>query len=306
MLKKVRFIARGLGLCLLLAVSSANAGDKPRAASLKISVEPRDIGGGPFDWKAPTTDIEHVLRLVSEQLLTYFPGRELSDIRVRHREGFPETLFQRSRSGEHQVMLAARDRYWAQYTYQFAHELGHILTEPDHSTGRSQWFAEAMCETASLFVLSRMAEAWDARPPFPGAERWGINFERYVDDILAEPSRRLPPDKTMAQWLGASLPELAGERGLTDRSKLVAAYLLPIFVESPEGWESLTWWPAGEGDDQLEFEEYLHRWRGSVPERHRAFVGKIQELFGLSVQVAAVPPARQGESIARVSADFRP
>lgn len=61
---------------------------------------------------------------------------------------------------------------------------------------------------------------------------------------------------------------------------LVAAYMFRIFQDDPAGWEALNFLNLGEKDDELEFQQYLRGWRERVPEQHKAFVGKIETLFG--------------------------
>lgn len=233
------------------------------------------------DWNASSEDAAKVLDSTANQLLAFFPGRKLAAVRVSHRDGVPITLDAKGPNGEYQVKLGANSTFWAQYTYQFAHELCHILANYDkHHGGRNQWFEESLCETSSLFVLSRMHQAWDKEPPYPNWKDWGVHFDQYLNEILARRTRRLPPDMTMLMWITANLPDLAAERELTSRSMLVAAYMLPIFQDDPEGWESLNWLNLGEKDDELDFEQYLRGWRERVPEKHKAFVGKIESLFG--------------------------
>ena len=66
----------------------------------------------------------------------------------------------------YQVRLSARDTYWCQYVYQFAHELCHVMINFDrHRAHKHRWFNEALCELASLFVLHGMTPAWIEAPP---------------------------------------------------------------------------------------------------------------------------------------------
>jgi len=234
------------------------------------------------NWGAQTEDIEKVLYSTAGQILPYFHDRTLKPILVGRVNGVPITLDQRGPGGEFQVKLGCDSTFWAQYTYQFAHELCHVLAsvDPPHR-GRHQWFEESLCETSSLFVLSRMRVAWDRNPPYRNWRRWGIHYDEYLNAMLAERARRLAPDQTMSQWVTTNLPELEKEQKLTEHSQLAAAYLLALFQDQPEGWEAVTWLNTGaDYDENLGFEAHLRAWRKRVPERHKAFVGKIQHLFG--------------------------
>jgi hypothetical protein len=262
---------------LLLALHSA-----PATRAEDVAPRPTlDIRIQGDDWSASSADIEKVVQSAAAQLLPYFPGRKLNPILLARGGPVPITLDRKGPAGEFQVRLATHSTFWSQYTYQFAHELCHILARYDHHTrAQHQWFEESLCEAASLFVLSKMHAAWEKDPPYPNWKSWGANFDTYLNQMLADRTRRLPPDQTMAQWIRANLPELGKEQQVTAHSKLLAAYLLPIFQDEPEGWECITWLNDGEKDNQLEFEAYLRSWKSRVPEKHKLFIAKIQKLFG--------------------------
>jgi hypothetical protein len=257
----------------------APRGAKPAPAAPAGPLLLRVEGDG---WGASKEDIEKVISSAAEQIFPLFPGRTLKPIIVTRGRIVPITLDQKGPAGEWQVKLATGGTFWAQYTYQFAHELCHVLSNCDqHRRGKQQWFDETLCETSSLFVLSKMHKAWSDHPPYSNWKDWGVHFDEYLNALLAERARRLPPDQTMGQWIKAVLPELVNEHQVTSHSKLVATYLLPIFQDEPEGWEALNWYgTAGEKDQELDFELYLRSWKTRVPEKHKAFVGKIQKLFG--------------------------
>ena len=244
------------------------------------------------DWKVPPENVKAVLDSTAAQLMEYFPGRQLKPILVSRGSPVPITLNDKGPAGEYRVKLACDSTYWAQYTYQFAHELCHILSNYDHHHGgRNQWFEESLCETSSLFALSRMDNAWATSPPYPNWKNWGIHFDDYLNALLADRKRRLPPDRTMRDWMAENLPQLESEDHLTDRSKLVAAYLLPLFQDDPHGWEALNWLNLGPDDDRLPFRDYLEAWRSRIPAEHKAFVGRIQTLLGYANDAKPTPAA---------------
>lgn len=124
------------------------------------------------------------------------------------------------------VLLSATDRYWAQYLYQFSHELGHIacnFRRTNLRENRFQWLEESICGAISLYCLEHMANNW----PFPaghaghefGESLWGYLSDRrrnylargavgnvrgwYLDRVeeLAETREFLPVNKPFAIWL---------------------------------------------------------------------------------------------------------
>jgi len=257
----------------ILRAAPQAAAEKPKLPTIKVS---GDWGGGSTD------DVHAVLQSCAENLLRFSPERRLGTILVRPREGVPITLFEKGPAGEYQVMLSAHDAYWSQYAYQFSHELVHILSNYDRrKTGRNLWFEESLCETSSLFTMRQMAITWKTKPPYPNWSGFAGHLDQYVDTLLAPRRRRLPPDRTMPQWFREHEDSLAKQRELTPDSQMVSVYLLPIFEDEPTGWEALTWINLGPHDEEIDLRAYLQGWKERTPERHRAFIGKIQNLFGL-------------------------
>jgi hypothetical protein len=252
----------------------------PQPDSTRAKLPQIEVSG---DWgKGSPKNVQAVLQSCSANLMRFCPDRQLGTILVRPRDGVPITLDQKGPHGEDQVLLGARDEYWCQYAYQFSHELAHILSNYDRrKRGRNLWFEEALCETSSMFTLRRLAVDWKARPPYPNWREFAPSFDQYVDALLAPRERRLPPDRTLAEWFREHEDALVRQDGLTVDSKLVAVYLLPLFEDEPAGWESLAWINLGPHDAEIDFRGYLRGWKERVPERRRSFVGKIERLFGM-------------------------
>jgi len=264
-----------LGIALSVAGglwAAAAKDEKPKLPDIKVS----------GDWGAGSTDDVHaVLQSCAENLLRYCPERRLGTIIVRPREGVPISLFDKGPAGEYQVLLTAHDAYWSQYAYQFSHELCHLLSNYDkREAGRNLWFEESLCETSSMFTMRQMAVTWKTTPPYPNWSGFAPSLDQYVNNLLAPRERRLPPDRTMAEWFREHQSSLEQQRKLTVDSQLVAVYLLSIFEDEPTGWESLTWINLGPHDADIDLRIYLQLWKERVPERQKAFLGKIQKLFG--------------------------
>ncbi len=234
------------------------------ADELGLPLEIRVLGD---DWNASHEDIRRVLHSAAEPLLRYVPDRKLAPILVSRHPSCPITFYQKGPGGEYRVGLNTGSTYWCQYAYQFAHELGHILAHCDRRSGptRHQWFEEALCETASLFVLLRLAETWHRDPPYPHFRDFAPRFEEYANAMLARRERRLPPDVTMPQWLARNLPELERQTAPSEQSRLVATYLLAWFEEEPQGWAALNWYHLEQRDSQADFRLFLEAWRDRAP-----------------------------------------
>jgi hypothetical protein len=265
------------------AAPVAAAGPSANAAAKSDTAKPKlpeiKVSG---DWgSASPDDVHAVLASCAKNLLRYSPDRRLTTILVRPHEGVPITLYEKGPAGEYRVLLSARGQYWSQYAYQFSHELVHILSNYDHrKAGRNLWFEESLCETSSLFTMRRMAITWKTDPPYANWKGFAPHLDQYVDTLLAPRRRRLPPDRTMPQWFAEHQKSLEAQRELTPDSQMVAVYLLSLFEDEPTGWEALTWINLGPHDADVDLRDYLKGWKERVPERHRAFLAKLQSLFG--------------------------
>src|SRR5262245_48659197 len=98
------------------------------AAAVLLPGEPLVVRVAPDGWgDAATADIEKVLRSAGESIAEYFPDRKFPPIDVSRSTATPITLFQRGPKGELRVKLNVEDRRWAQFAFQFGHEMGHIV-----------------------------------------------------------------------------------------------------------------------------------------------------------------------------------
>ena len=303
-------------LCALSLL--ANAGEKESTLGLAegdalkrvnpapAASEPVSIRVLPGDWGgAERQDVEDLLRSVARELWVYFPGRTLKPILVAPTERHPVAGYAKGPDGEYFVYLSAKGRHWSQFAYQFAHEFAHILSNYERNgrslVRRNQWFDESLCETASLFTLRRLGASWlkGDMVPYPHWKAYGAAFQTYVQDLLAQPHRALPPKKGFAEWYQGNAAALDRNPYGRERDELVAGMLLPLFEEYPEGWAALSYLNLEESDATGPFQTYLQNWHRNTPERHRPFVARIVELFGYPVAgqtsrsaVAGAPQSR--------------
>lgn len=257
--------------------SDAKPGD-PALSRLAIRVVEGDWG------RASPADIERVLDSAARELGVYFPHRDADRILVKHVPGNPRVLYERGPQGEYLVHLSARDRRWAEYAYQFAHELCHVLARyelrPTSGVLSHQWFEEALCETASLFVLRRLAVRWSSEPPYPHWRDYAPAFREYAEALLAEPHRHAAAEP-LAQWYAARRTALARDPYLRSQNELVAARLLALFEAQPGGWGALDSLNAETLREALSLGEYLRGWHRAASGEHRAFLERVLALFGV-------------------------
>jgi len=227
-------------------------------------------------------DMEKVCHSAAGELWQHFSGRRLSTIVIRRSTSGPITLYQRGPDGEYIVRLDSADRHWAQLAYQFAHEFCHILTNYGEKASRkNHWFAESLCEMASIYALRRMAVTWKTKPPYPNWKSYAPSLETYAEKNLKNKDRQLPANTTLAQWYKANEAELRKSGYSRDRNAVAAYQMLPLFEADPAGWEAVGYLNIAKLDADESFSGYMTGWYDSAPTRHKPFVKKIMKLFGL-------------------------
>jgi len=268
-------VTRLLALLLLLAVA-------PPVRAGGVDIRVAEDGWG----DAEPGNIRRLLDDVASQFVTNFPVRRFEPVFVSPGSGSPIALLGRTDRGEVRVRLATRDKFWAQYSYQFAHEFCHILCRHEvHFDPKdpNQWFEESLCEAASLFALRRMAQTWKTAAPYPNWKDFAPHLGSYAQRLLDDPARRLLPGVTLAAWHRENSDAL--RTNSTDRTLngVVAAELLPLFEEDAMRWEAVEFINNAATKPEKSFAEYLSAWRDNAPRKHSAFIEKIAGRFGLEL-----------------------
>jgi hypothetical protein len=260
-----------------------------RKMGLTISVEGEGWGS------ARKETIESVLYAVADELMTRLPKKLVVPIVVTHTDQNPVAIYQRGENGEYRVRLHARGPNWHLYTYEFAHEFCHILSNYEENVGPgvsryNQWFEEALCETASLFALKNLAATWESRPPTPDLSGKGKKLNRFFDLLIAEGHRQLPQHTPLAIWLASNEEELRHNPYQREKNDLVAKLLLPLFERNPESWSTLSYLNLDPGDAGNSLRDYLRNWYQNAPAQHKVFIADVLGLLEMrEVITAAIP-----------------
>ena len=232
------------------------------------------------DWgDAQPDNIERLLRDVA----SHFTGliREpltgiVTVAPTRSTDNHPITLYRPSPQSPFPIMLQARDRKWARFAYQFAHELCHVVSDYERLRGNPNgWFHEALCELASVFTLRRMAERWPTYPPYPNWANYTESLASYVQELLLCKEHQLPEGMTLFGWLLSEEESLRKNCELRDKNAVVAYSLLPIFESEPAGWNAIRRLP----DSSAMFKDYLCDWHSQVESIDQSFLNRIIQLF---------------------------
>ncbi|ABM36360.1 hypothetical protein [Polaromonas naphthalenivorans] len=264
------------------------------------------IDVAPGDWgNADVRDIKRVLDSVAAELLTHAgTSSGALSIRVIPRRGSPKVLYERGVEGQYVIQLTARDERWFQYVFQFSHELCHVLSNFDHKEtigdGKvdesNQWFEEALCETASLFTLRRLAVVWETNPPTRNWTGYAPLFSAYALRLMSESHRHLPAGQSLRDWYAQNQSALSDNPYLREKNELVAANLLPLFEAHPELWQSITYLNPTKTSASKPFAQYMADWQAASLDKTLA--DQVLELFGLAdggesrgEKLAAIPLA---------------
>ena len=229
-------------------------------------------------------DVEKILQSTARQLFPFAGKKDWADIQVGKSPNGPVVLFRRGQKGEYIVNLNTRDRFWCQYAFQFAHEIGHIICGFRKGDKSNLWFEETICEVASLFALEKLAVEWNQSAPYPSWQPYAKEFKKYADQRISR--HLLPQSHTLAQWYeehASVLKVKADERGSNTR---MATALLPIFRSSPQGWAACTFLNLKKTRQPKSFETYLTDWRDNCSSNEqKKFVRRVSQSFGVSLPV---------------------
>ncbi|MFC5301182.1 hypothetical protein [Azospira restricta] len=281
------------GLCV--AVPAALAGTDPLAGEAKAGHERPAIRVAPANWgSADPRDVQALLDAVAAEFHRHAapPGAPLPAIRVMPRGGAPRVLYERGPGGEYVVHLSARNENWFQYAYQFAHELCHIYShfdrkahEGDEPASANQWFEEALCETAALFTLERLAARWGELPPTARWAGYAPVLAGYAAFLQGQAHRRLAPAQPLAGWYREHAAALRDNPYLRDKNEVVANALLPLFAENPASWRAIAYLNPDAASAAKDFADFLGDWYAACPDEQRETVRRTMALFGFA------PPA---------------
>ena len=151
---------------------------------------------------------------------------------LRHIESGPKCIGQ----DMHIIYLSAKDNYWCQWIYQFAHEYCHHLIDGTMS-GEIKgllWFEETICELSSLFHLNNF---WHKCLITPSLFHYAPSVQDYLYGLCTENSQlvELFCQESLSQW-DDLLKEAVYHR---DIYNAIAVSILPIFLQNPKLWKMI-------------------------------------------------------------------
>jgi hypothetical protein len=274
------------GLLCLAMISAVRAADEritPVSPPFDIHVQPGGFG------RASPSDINAVLQSAAGELWRHCPHTQLAGIDVYHRADHPQIDLKRLPGGRIAIGLAAQDTYWAQYSFQFAHEFCHALANyrnsPQQLVGypphANLWLEESLCETASLFTLRAMSRSWQTAPPYPAWRGYAAWLNSYAEQRLAPSQNHLPAGTLFTVWFRENQTALRQNATRRDRNTIIASQLLPIFETEPRGWETLAFLNIASANPKQSLAQHLAQWRSQCPIELRPFITRLAALFAV-------------------------
>ena len=245
------------------------------------------------DWgDAYRENIEKLLEDVASHIVRLLRDPLIGSIMVEPApptKAHPETLPRSSPEEPCTILLSARGKLWAKFSYQFAHEFCHVLSGCERLRNNpNNWFVEALCELASIFTLRRMAERWPTQPPYQNWTSYGASLARYTVRVPVASGHAALLSGAIKQLLSceednlreASLRAEFGKFSKSDRDKVavVSHALLPIFESEPTGWNAVRKVPVINGP----LTEYLEDWYAQVELTDKPFLKRILNAFELT------------------------
>lgn len=198
---------------------------------------------------------------------------DTANLLVRHFESCPSpiTVYQsahlpaphncpRAIFGSAHIRLTAQDCRWAQYAYQFSHELFHLLTNHDRLKGtpRSTYQVdEILAETASLFALRKLHDKWRSSAPHRAWNSYAKHFTDYL--VITETPFAPVPDRPIFED-PIALPVERIKNGH------VALRVQKLLQAKPHYWAATQYLPAPHADVRT----FLNEWIQKSPSKEAA------------------------------------
>jgi hypothetical protein len=192
-------------------------------------------------WKSSPADavlrVLSRLREVSLEGLRLLSDRQPDRLYVDdHPKGLPAVWLHNDHTNTAWIIVDIGPADWCKLSYQFGHELGHVLCNSWDAQSKPrppcQWLEEAMVEAFSLRGLGLLAASWERNPPFAGDAAFGAAIREYREnlrknhggsrrtserardpEVPADPSSEASADPSAAEIHGREIPGIGAIPG---------------------------------------------------------------------------------------------
>lgn len=182
--------------------------------------------------------------------------------------GFPIEVYRRTDfpkvdlvNGVQRIGVTASKSFWMRYTYEFSHELGHVLTNWQLNRNEStKWFEETLSELASIYVIASYA----AHPPSDmfTTDQWRdylatvrSSYEKQRLEVF-----RISPSAKAASWFPRVHSQMEKNSLIRSLNAGIAYELLPHFLAKPSLWKACGYLNRWDTSQNQSFGDYLSSW----------------------------------------------
>jgi hypothetical protein len=268
------------------------AGVLPRSTPSAVAGQTLELRIGDGFGKASAADISAVLKSAGEALWKHCPNTrwEVPGFFIFHNEQYPITAFDHRSDGRIAIGLTTQGPFWSQFAYQFAHEFCHALA--GHANDwqatwikpkkANHWLEESLCETASLFAMRDMGKTWQTAPPYPNWKDYSKSLSEYATQRIEQVTKEKGDGFEFKKWFAENEAAMRENSTIREKNNIVALELLPVFEESPSGWEAVTFYNLGENRDAGKtLARHFADWSAAAPAGQREFIKKLAAVFGI-------------------------
>lgn len=177
----------------------------------------------------------------------------------------------------------ANGNFYAQYVFQFSHELCHVLIgkEKDHShQTRDAWFEEVVCEVSSRFFLDKISKAKNLdliSSYLPEFKTYALDRKNMISifDVKVLSTEESP---LLNRFRSEIENRTYGNDNTRNRYNYIANSIHPIFEENPNLWQEV--YLIRNFSNEKGFIENLMFWKNeSQRDENKKSIQKIINLF---------------------------
>lgn len=259
-------------LCLVLLSTLVNAKDYS-------AVDIRPVSSGWNDAKA--IDVKAVATSVASNLMPYFPKKRLNPIILKNKKEGPKTLYEKGNNNEYIVFVDIKSRKWAQLSYQFSHELCHILSNYNNDDIKNQWLEESLCEAISLHTLEKMSIQWQHTPPYPNWKSYSSHIKKYLNNMLQEKHRG--KSDNLSKWFSSNKKSLESNPYLRNKNEVVGTAIYRLIKTGNFKVSTIQYLNLGLSKKDKNISTKLNDWYKNSPKENKESVLSIAKLLGVKI-----------------------
>lgn len=181
---------------------------------------------------------------------------------------------------QHLIYISAKDDYWCQWVYQFAHEYCHHIIDGSLSGEWSEilWFEETLCELSSLYNLNRMVEFCKVN----GMQSYSSSVNDYLNGLLTENLDKYNICDG-GGWYD-QYEDMLKEKGYKrDLYNAIAVLMYPLFMKNPRLWKLIL--NIGDIRSWSSLDDLFEHLKANADESYVESLSQLRSLFSRKILV---------------------